>query len=177
MSSGQTIPNQVIAPGLKFSCHGRITGWSVLVTIQGESFTSLDHQLILQVWRPSSSFTGKYDLVGSNTLQVTPSRASISENITISLSLYQVNITVDERISFQPGDVLGWYLPQQRSIQNVSVAVLSINSSSSTLLSVPSSRSEEPCQFYSCDDAVQYQQTALPLIRLNYGESSKHFHY
>ena len=144
------------------------------MAIQGESLTTLDHQLTLQVWRPSSSFNGQFDLVGSNTLQVTPLRGSTSENITISLSRYQVNITVDERISFQPGDVLGWYLPPQQSTQNVSVAMLSSNSSSN-LLSVPSS--EEPCQVYSCDDRVQYHSSAIPLIRLNYGESNRHFHY
>ena len=47
---------QVITPGIKFECHGQITEWRALVTVEVDAGLRLTHLLYLQVWRPSQDF-------------------------------------------------------------------------------------------------------------------------
>ena len=159
---------QVIAPGLKFECYGQITEWRALVTVQdfnaGLVFT---HLLYLQVWRPSQDF-GKFDLVGSNPLSYRPRTATVTpDNSNITFATLTSQISENERIHFQPDDVLGWYSPQAQGLEpGFGVALHSNESSSELLIKVSST---DPCQLYKCDEEVQ-TQSSLPLITLKYGE-------
>lgn len=93
------LQHQAIIPSYKFHCCGTITEWTISIAINNSDTMDL---LSLQVWRPSPSVheTGCYTLVGSN-------------NFTSLLVKNQVTVVTPlphERIQFQPGDVLGFYV-------------------------------------------------------------------
>lgn len=96
-----TIPlqHQAIIPSYRFDCCGNITEWSVSISISENDTVDV---LSLQVWRPSPTVndTGCYSLVGNNNF------TSISPGSQITL----VTPPLQERIQFQPGDVLGFYV-------------------------------------------------------------------
>lgn len=96
-----TVPlqHQAIIPSYKFQCCGDITEWTVSIANNGSSVTNT---LSLQVWRPSPavSITGCYSLVGNNNFTSVP----LENELTV------VRPALHERIHFQPGDVLGFYV-------------------------------------------------------------------
>ena len=160
---------QVITPGLKFKCYGQITEWRALVTVEDyNTGLRLVHTLYLQVWRSSQDFDEKFDLVGSNLLSYRPRTETVtldSSNITFATLTSQVS--EDERIHFQPNDVLGWYSPTTQGLTlGFGVALHSNDSSSDLLIKVSSS---DPCELYMCDEEV-HKQSSLPLITLQYSE-------
>ena len=96
--------HQVIIPSYRFTCCGNITEWGVDVHPAGGGHNN-KYNLYLQVWRPSPTRTvqtteGCYSLVGNNTF----TSVSLSKQIAVVTPLPQ------ERIDFQPGDVLGFRL-------------------------------------------------------------------
>ena len=163
---------QVIAPGLKFDCDGRIKKWNALLTITnslfiGDTFT---YHLNFQVWRPSSSIDGGFDLVGSNSFTtkiLDATEITVIENITLFTNFAGLEVAEDERIHFQPGDVIGWYSTMLGFDPGFGVAVKK-NGSSSNVFSMLSAG--ETCQFYTCDETIQHHTSALPLIRVEVGE-------
>ena len=96
----ETIPelHQVIIPSYRFTCCGNITEWGVDVHPGGRLFDGF-YTLSLQVWRPSPSVQtiGCYSLVGNNHF----TSVSLVNQVAIVTPMPQ------ERIEFQPGDVLG----------------------------------------------------------------------
>ena len=107
---------QVIAPGLKFDCDGRIKKWDALLTITNALFIGITFtfHLNFQVWRPSSTVDGGFDLVGSNsytTKILDATEITVIENnvVIIFTNFAGLEVAEDERIHFQPGDVIGWY--------------------------------------------------------------------
>ena len=96
--------HQAIIPSYRFTCCGNITEWGVDVHPAGGKHDK-KYNLYLQVWRPSPTRTvqtteGCYSLVGSNTF----TSVSLSNQIAVVTPLPQ------ERIDFQPGDVLEFRL-------------------------------------------------------------------
>ena len=96
-----TLPlqHQTIIPSYKFHCCGTITEWTISIAISNNDTMDL---LSLQVWRPSLTVyeTGCYTLVGSNNF----TSVSVKSQVTVVTPLPH------ERIQFQPGDVLGFYI-------------------------------------------------------------------
>ena len=163
---------QVIAPGLKFDCDGRIKKWDALLTITnaifiGDTFT---YHLNFQVWRPSSTVDGGFDLVGSNsyTTKIDATEITTIGDITIFTNFPGLEVAEDERVHFQPGDVIGWYSTMLGFDPGFSVA-LEKNGSSFNVFSMLSN--SETCQFYTCDETIQHHTSVLPLIRVEIGES------
>ena len=163
---------QVIAPGLKFNCDGRIKKWDALLTIKNALFSGITftYHLNFQVWRPSTTIDGGFDLVGSNSyttkiLDATEITA-IGDTI-IFTNFLGLEVAEDERIHFQPGDVIGWYSTMLGFDPGFSVAVEK-NGSSSNVFSMLSAG--ETCQFYTCDETIQHHTSVLPLIRVEIGE-------
>jgi len=89
----------IIVPLLSFTCNGRITNIRVRITPDGRG----DDFPYIQVWRPSPS-SQLYNLVGVVQIQ--------SSHIT-QLTYQEANIilTGNNRIQFQSGDVIGFYIP------------------------------------------------------------------
>ncbi len=155
---------QFIAPGMKFNCHGQITEWTALVTLVDPFFT---YQFTLQVWRPSSEVDGKFELIGSNLINPRLRESDGNRDFNLTFFLLTSQISEDNRIRFQPNDVLGWYIPTREGINpGFGVAVHSNGSSPQLLSKIVSGA---PCELYTCDEEVQFR-TFLPLITLQYGE-------
>ena len=89
--------HQAIVHSYRFDCHGNITEWGVAID-GGGMVSAID----LQVWRPSPTVavTGCYSLVGNNRFTSVTLRSQVAE----------VTPLPQERIQFQPGDVLGFYV-------------------------------------------------------------------
>jgi len=81
-----------------FSCRGRITGFAVsLEYIDGQN-----SRPSIQVWRPSGSTYTRVSQYQLNQRDITE---------LASYALASVSFVGDERIEFQSGDVIGYYLP------------------------------------------------------------------
>lgn len=93
------LQHQTIIPSYKFQCCGVITEWMLSIAV---SDNSTRETLSLQVWRPSPAVeqSGCYNLVGSNNFTA----ASPQGQLTV------VTPAPHERIEFQPGDVLGFFV-------------------------------------------------------------------
>ena len=91
----------MIISSYRFECYGSITEWGVDVHPGGNNYQGV-YTLDLQVWTPSPTVktTGCYSLVGTNRF----SSVSLMNQVAMVTPLPQ------ERIEFQPGDVLGFYV-------------------------------------------------------------------
>ena len=163
---------QVIAPVLKFDCEGRIKKWDALLTITSALLigNALMYRFNFQVWRPSSTIDGGFNLVGSNsytTKILHATEITAIGDIIIFTNFPGLEVAEDERIHFQPGDVIGWYSKVLGFDPGFGVAVEK-NGSSSNVFSMLSAG--ETCQFYTCDETIQHHTSALPLIRVEIRE-------
>ena len=97
--------HQAIIPSYRFDCCGNITEWGAHVQPGGGN-DDMMYTLDFQVWRPSPTVesTGCYSLVGSNRFTSVP----LNDRVALVTPLPQ------ERIQFQPGDVLGFYVESAR---------------------------------------------------------------
>ncbi|XP_065899331.1 uncharacterized protein [Dysidea avara] len=106
------VSRQVIVPMSNFSCNGRITGYLIRVSV---SFDSDDDQYpTIQVYHPTNqlSYTElhRYQLVEDD----------ISRVVSI-IYLANVSFTGSNRINFQSGDTIGYYLPSnlRHNVRNI----------------------------------------------------------
>ena len=105
----------VIAPQLKINCHGTITSWHALTNFNTRlsSLEFLQHDITFQLWRPSTEDSRVYHFVGSNVAKFIGNE--IRNGLTVLSDEEKVfNLTATpptaERLQFQPGDVIGWYI-------------------------------------------------------------------
>ncbi len=109
-------PVQAIITSYKFNCSGVITKWRALV--EGSSIGAFEEQIYtisFQVWRPSSLSTvdtdGCYNLTGFNNFSPIP----LAHPDTPERGIVTGVPLESERIEFQPGDVVGFYLEGSRT--------------------------------------------------------------
>ena len=89
----------VIVPRLNFTCNGRITNIRVRISSDGTG----DNFPYVQVWRPSQpSLYTRWD-------QVHIQSSHLKTNLTYPEA--NIPLTGNNRIQFQPGDVIGFYNP------------------------------------------------------------------
>lgn len=100
-----SLSDQAIVPSYRFDCCGRITEWGLDVHPGGGRDDHM-YTLDLQVWRPSPTVktSGCYSKVGNNTF----TSVSLSNDVAMVTPLPQ------DRIDFQPGDVLGFSVIEAR---------------------------------------------------------------
>ena len=92
---------QAIFPGVNFTCSGSIQSWIFGAIMEGTATNSFPE---LQIWR--SDGNGSHIKVGSTTVNV------IEEN---AARLY--HFPLSSPLTFQTGDILGYYQPQIRQSQ------------------------------------------------------------
>ena len=94
--------HQAIIYTYRFNCCGVITAWGADVF---PGHHSMNYTIDFQVWRPTPTVndyinTGRYSLVGNNRFI----------SISLSAGLARATPSPQDRIHFQPGDVLGFYM-------------------------------------------------------------------
>ncbi len=144
-----SLRQQAIMPGYKFDCDqttcGNITEWGVDVYPGHQRAYTLD----LQVWRPSPTVndsvgTGCYSLVGNNRFT----------SISLSNGVALVTPSPQDRIQFQPGDVLGFYVEEARQANDGVVLVADDNLSRNTVWYASIAPSMATSQTGSCPYSV-----------------------
>ena len=118
---------QAIIPSYRFTCCGQITAWGVDVE-PGGGMDDEQYTLNFQVWRPSPTVgdqmdNGDYSLVGNNRFT----------SISLSGNVAEVTPSSQDRIPFQSGDVLGFYVEEARN-NDGGVAVLTTDSYTNELV-------------------------------------------
>ena len=114
----------VIAPSMKFTCDGYISGWSTLTQFRSNDLAidHLRHDIAFQVWRPKPGVANSYTFVGSKRLKNFIGRR-LRDGLTVINDTQFFNFTSFQpsgaRLHFQSGDVLGWYI--HTSVQSVDI--------------------------------------------------------
>ena len=108
--------HQAIIPSYRFVCCGNITQWGADVHPSGGR-DDMMYTLDFQVWRPSPTVesTGCYSLVGNNRFNHVPLTNGVASALTP---------LANEMITFQPGDVLGFYIESASSLPDSRGVVL-----------------------------------------------------
>ena len=118
--------HQAIIPSYKFNCCGNITEWGVDLNPAEENVT---FNFEFQVWRPSPtvSGTGCYSLVNNFIVRSTsiPTQPE-SEHVA------RVTPSPQDRLEFQPGDVLGFYVESNGTLSDDDNGVVLLNNGSHT---------------------------------------------
>ena len=176
---------QVIVPQMKFNCHGVITGWSALTVIPAVDPVFLQnfrHGIEFQVWRPKSEDDGGYTLVGSNLLSFTGLEVEVGptpmdlNNATTGYFRFDFNkggVNEENRVSFQPGDVVGWFTVAAFRTITPPLSVVFRNATSSDdpslIVDMHSSLAlNTPCETSTCEEAVNHHFSVIPYVSVNY---------
>ena len=153
---------QVVIPDMKFTCSGTITAWTGW-------FTLIQHFAIvqfvrMQVWRPSCTEEQELTLIGFNLISV-----QHHENITF----YEEHQEISEqhRVTFQPGDVIGFQV--SISTGNVQPATPLISRDSSMTMYYKTFTQQQPSTLSLCDPKVGMFKGIQPQVSPIFGKRSQ----
>ena len=175
----------VIAPQLRFSCHGTITSWHALTffNTQDIAIDHLQHDITFQLWRPSAEDSRVYHFVGSNVAGFVGNE--IRNGLTVLSDENKFfNLTATpptaERLQFQPGDVIGWYIHTSLQAIDRPLTIVYQHTTNSEnavdLLSTEITDSEQaytppPCDVdILCSNQTTPVPSVLPYITVEYGK-------
>jgi hypothetical protein len=175
-----------IAPQLKFDCHGSITSWHALTNFNTAD-TALDilfHDITFQLWRPSTEDNRVYSFVGSNVPQFVGNEIRAGRTILEDGTQF-FNLTstppAEERLQFQPGDVIGWYIHTRVQARNQPLSIVYSHATLSDenavdLFSVVITDSDHaatppPCDVAVCSTNTTLIRSVIPYITVDYGEA------
>ena len=176
----------VIVPQLKFDCHGYITRWHARTWLNSaeEVINNLEHDITFQLWRPNATDDSLYSFVGSNTFAFigTSLRPGLSED------RHYFNLTGsptnDERLYFQPGDVVGWYIHTtiQSTDRPLTIVYRHVTSSDSGLQTFDMysrvitdtayADTPPPCDVAICSSQNTLIPSVIPYVTVEYGKNS-----
>ena len=174
-----------IAPQLKFDCHGTITSWHILTNFntEGAALDYLFHGITFQLWRPSAEDINRlYSFVGSNIAKFNGSE--IRAGRTILDGTQFSNLTsippAQERLQFQPGDVIGWYTHTAVQAIDQPLSIVYSHATSddenavdmfSTVISDSDhAATPPPCDVAICSTNTTLIPSVIPYITVEYGK-------
>ena len=170
----------VIAPQLRFNCHGTITNWHALTffNTRENALDHLYHDLTFQLWHPSAEDSRVYNFVGSNVAKFTGSeiRSGRADEQFFNLT---ATPPTSERLQFQPGDVIGWYIHTALQTIEQPLTVVYRHSSNSEnavdLFSTEITDSDKaatrpPCNMALCGSQTTPIPSVIPYITVEYGK-------
>ena len=182
----------VIVSQMRFTCHGYITGWSALTQFESSErgIDNLNHDITFQLWRPSSTDSSIYTFVGSETIEFVGT--SLRDNLILLNGTQYLNFTSaqssGERLTFQPGDVVGWYI--HRTVQSTDIPLRvvyrpSFNAGNPTVRPVDMyvmeiadtrrSNTPPPCELSLSSDKLTIIPSVIPYVTVNYGEYNNYY--
>ena len=95
---------QALVPAYQFSCYGKVTKWGIATERKGK------HSINLQVWRPTIRYgSDVYLLVGTNNFDIEPP---------MEQKLFYITPPAISQIAVQPGDIIGFHLENNVSIDD-----------------------------------------------------------
>ena len=182
---------QVILPGFKFHCHGKILQWSALTVYRNNSGNSANHLAYFQVWRPNG--TGRYVRVGYDEISVTPTEL---QPITSArprddrLLFFNLSGLVEDRtedgtnnmdseennpLYFQPGDVVGFNIQHLGIKRPLYMTHHSPTDEDSEQLAMDlfyttTTGLYQQCQMSKCSEEVSKLSSVIPHIHFTYGQ-------
>ena len=181
---------QVIVPDMRFDCHGHISRWSALTPLNSNDLAidNLIHDITFQLWRPSPSDNRVYTFVGSQSLDFLG--ASLRAGLTVVNGTQFFRFTSaeseDERLYFQPGDVVGWYIHTfvQSVERPLTIVYRDLSSSSEatdpslqpvdmyTAVVADTSEADTPppCELSLCSGQFTRISSVIPYVTVDYGE-------
>ena len=175
----------VIVPQLKFDCHGTITSWHALTNFNtvDAALDVLRHDITFQLWRPSAKDNRLYSFVGSNIARFFGNDIRTGRTILEDGTQFS-NLTstppAQERLQFQPGDVIGWYIHTavQATDQPLSIIYRHVTSDDenavdmfSTVISDSNhADSLPPCDVAVCSTNTTLIPSVIPYITVEYGK-------
>ena len=180
---------QVIVPDMRFDCHGYISGWSALTWLNSNNVAidNLNHVITFQLWRPSPSDGRVYTFVGSQRLDFIG--ASLRAGLTVVNGTQFFRFTSDsaesddERLYFQPGDVVGWYIHTlvQSTERPLTIVYRDLSRSGDPSLQpvdmytavVPDTskaNTPPPCELSLCSGQFTRISSVIPYVTVDYGE-------
>ncbi len=96
-------PIQVIIKSYEFHCCGKVGGWTAYVEPGGNGHTNAYSKF--QIWRPTSESSASYIKIGENSFFPA----------TLTNSYIAATPLPSQQFDFQPGDVGGYYLEDNRN--------------------------------------------------------------
>ena len=177
----------VIVPEMKFNCNGTITGWSALAQFSSNegAINQLFHDITFQLWRPSAEDSSIYTFIGSQMVKFVAQ--DIRDNLVIVNDTQYLNFTSPpssgEMLTFQPGDVVGWYIHRVvTSIERPLTVVYRSSSSTDdpslqpvdmyvTLITdTNKAATPPPCEVSLCSDQLSVIPSVIPYVTVEYGK-------
>ena len=176
-----------IAPQLKFDCHGSITSWHSLTYFKtiDAALDVLFHDITFQLWRPSAEDNRVYySFIGSNIARFIGNEIRAGRTILEDGTQFS-NLTstpsAQDRLQFQPGDVIGWYIHTlvQATSQPLSIVYRHATSDDNAvdLFSTVISDSDfaatpPPCDVAICSTNTTLIPSVIPYITVEYGKAT-----
>ena len=181
---GSQFGYQVIIPGMQFNCHGFIRSWGALTTLDYRFIEPLTlvHRMYFQLWRPTGD--GTYKHVDDDYLEFNPQELSVvyrpMPNPEPNIGFFRFSGKVgqgENRMYFQPGDVVGYFAPHFDGTNKVPLSITFSNASSGVyaaslvvdMYSVSSRR--QLCDMSECGDMVNLHSGVVPHISVQYGKA------
>ena len=188
----QTVGHLVLAPELRFTCHGYITGWSAITRLSDNAnvddglLDNVDHDITFQIWRPTTT-NNVYSLVGAHVVDFIGTR--LRNVLTIFNGTKFLNFTDaapaggDDTIIFQPGDIVGWYI--HTTVQEVEQPMTVVyrelsNETDSNLQPVDlystvipdtdGATTAPPCDFSIHSNRTRHIPSVIPYVSVHYTE-------
>ena len=152
------VRQQAIIHTYRFNCCGNITEWGADVKDDRDR----QYTLNFQVWRPSptvdqSNGTGDYSLVGNNRFT----------SISLNGDLVRVSPSPQDRIQFQPGDVLGLYVESADDSDDGVVILPSMSERVWYGSIAPSMATSQTAVLVGSSGAVNILTNAAPVISID----------
>ena len=175
-----------IAPQLKFDCHGSITSWHALTNFNtvDAALDVLFHDITFMLWRPSAEDNRLYSFIGSNIAKFNGNEIRAGRTILEDGTQFS-NLTstpsTQERLQFQPGDIIGWYIHTtvQAFEQPLSIVYrhttsddenYAVNLFSTVISDSDHAATPPPCDLAICSANTTLIPSVIPYITVEYGK-------
>ena len=176
---GSSFGRQVIIPGIKFICYGYITNWSAIAVVD-KRFLALSHVIHFQTWRRVGKT--RYHRVGNDYLLFPPNELNniVTSTTDSNIGYFEFQQKMGEgenRIYFQPGDVVGFFIAPvgASSLAPLGIAFINATFSDNTsdvvdMYDYSISEHAQLCEVSECAQTVTKHDAVIPQIFVNFGE-------
>ena len=176
----------VIIPQLKFGCHGTITSWHALTNFNtvDAALDVLRHDITFMLWRPNVEDSRVYSFIGSSIAQFIGNDIRAGRTILDDgTQLFNLTSTppAQERLQFQPGDVIGWYIHTLVQAIELPLSIVYSHATSddenavdmfSTVISDSDlAATPPPCDVAVCSTNTTLIPSVMPYITVEYGKA------